>query len=435
MEYFLNDEFIDPETLIDNVIKGYRFGDTIVPYDDSDVPKNGRKSLVCTGFIKKEDFTELYLAGTGIWAVVAQKGYPVAANMLTSLVAAMRKTNVAMIARYAYSGTSAPKMMILFPNDMNKKYPEHNSLLMYELFFKQNHIKTQFPVLFTKKTEPSAEQYEVIDKLIDSMDLMKAAPIDHEIEPTQKSREAFKKLLDPALQHMYRAIANRAINPKDPVLAVDKDLMDMLYPPRYVQEQAKPHIEKAKELFELEVVKKSTKNALFEKLQSHGLNSADDVTSMGGAGDTTANIIEVGTATPAEDFAELMNRGERFPALAAQLQKVIVNIVFQSVEVPEEKISKALLIYREFAKTKGPFRYNEWIEGFKEQLLERSKVDVWHKIIVAEQYGLITAGESEISTVTDAEAAEFYQIGGGNANNSVAAGGDDGDIDDLFDDM
>lgn len=435
MEYFLNDEYIRPEDLIDNLIKGYQFGDTIVPYDDADTQKSGRKSFVCTGFIKRKEFSDLYLAGTGIWAVVPQKGCSASANMLGALVSAMRKTGVAMIVRYTYSAAASPKMMVLFPNDMNKKHPQHNSLLMYELFYKQNHIKANVPSFATKSTEPSAEQYEVVDKLIDSMNLMKATA-DDDAEPSKKSREAFKKLLDPALQHMYRAIANRAINPKDPVLAVDKDLMDMLYPPRHLQEQAKPHIEKAKELFKLEAVKKSTKNALYEKLQAHGLNALGNAEAMGdGGGDSTVTIIEVGTASPAEDFAELMNRGERFLTLIGQIQKVINNIVFQSVEIPEEKISKALLIYREFAKTKGPFRYNEWIEEFKKQLLDRGKVDVWQKIIVAEGYGLITSAESEISTVTDNEAKDFYQVADNNANSLGAAGGDDGDIDDLFDDM
>lgn len=433
MEHFLNDEFIEPESLVENVIKGYRFGDAIVPYEETDDPKTGRKSLVCIGFTKKVEFSELYLAGTGIWAVVPQKGYQVSANMLTALVAAMRKTGVAMIARYTYSASSAPKMMILFSNDMNKKHPEHNSLLMYELFFKQNYIKVEFPSFRTKNTEPSAEQYEVMDKFIDSMDLMKTTAGD-DVEQSHKSHEAFKKLLDPALQHMYRAIANRAINPKDPVLAVDKDLKDLLYPPSRLQERAKPHIERAKELFPLEVAKKSTKCALFEKLQSHGLNAQDNIALMDGAGDSTDNIIEIGTASPAEDFAELMNRGERFPTLAAQIQKVIMSIVFQSVEMPEEKVSKALLIYREFAKDKGPFRYNEWIESFKAQLLERGKVDVWQKIIVAERYGLITAAESEISTVTDSEAAQFYQIAVDNTD-KMDDEEDDSDIDDLLADM
>lgn len=421
MEYFLNDEYIEPATLIENLIKGYRFGDTIVPYDDSDAPKNGRKSMVCTGFIKREQWSDLYLAGTGIWAVVPQKGCSASANMLAALTMAMRKANYALIVRYAYSASAAPKMMILFPNDMNEMHPEHNSLLMYELIYKQNYINVPFPMFFTKKTEPSAEQYEVIDNLIDSMDL--------------ESSDGFKKLLDPALHHMYRAIANRAINPKDPVLAVDKDLVDMLYPPCDLQEKVKPHIEKMKELFELELVKKSTKNALFEKLQNPGLDASGNVGSLIDGGDTTMNIIEIGTATPAEDFAELFNRGERFPILTAQIQKVIVNIVFQSVEIPEEKISKALMIYRELAKTKGPFRYNEWIEEFKMKLLERDKIDVWQKIIVAEHYGLITATESEISTVTDGEAEVFYRVSDKNDNNSTAAVGDDKNIDDLFDDM
>lgn len=431
MNYFLNDVLLPPDQLIDNLMKGYRFGETVVPYDDSSPITASRRSFSCIGFIKKEQFTELYLAGTGIWAVVPQKGSTASANILTALVLAMRKTNVAMVARYTYGANTAPKIMILFPNDLNEKLSKHNSLLMYELVFKQYHVKVQFPILFPEKTKPSAEQYDVIDKLIDSMNLMTATATTHdEAEPSQKSCEAFKKLLNPALQHMYRAIANRAINPKDRVLAVDKDLMDMLHPPLTVQERAKPHIEKVKELFELEVVKKTTKNALYEKLQSRGLHVANDADAL----DADATIVTaIGTTTPAEDFAELMNRGERFLTLVDAMQEVIGQIVFQSVELPEEKISKALLIYREFAKDKGPFRYNEWIEQFKAQLLDRGKMDAW-QIILNERYGLITATESEISTVTDDEAKQFYDVAD-DANTAMDANENAGDLDAMFDDM
>lgn len=309
-------------------------------------------------------------------------------------------------------------MMALFPNDMNRTHPKHNSLLMHELFFKQNHMRIRFPALCTKKTKPSAEQYQVIDNFIDSMDL--------------ESCEAFERLHDPALQRLYQAMENRALNPQDPLIGINDEVRDMLNTPRHMQEQAEPLIEKAKKLFKLEAIEKTTKNDLLERLRKI---KSGDVRPMDLACDVTMDITEVGSAAPAQDFAELLSRGEQLCTLIPQIQKVINNITFQSVEVPEGKISSALRVYRSALKAEGPFRYNEWIETFKAQLLERGKIDVWQKIIVAGRYGLITAAESETSTVTDSEAEEFYRITGDTANSSAVADGEDGDIDDLFDDL
>lgn len=437
-EHYKNDELLDPEQLVGNVLKAHKFGGAIVPFDVSEQPTSGKKSLACIGFTKQALISDLHLAGTGIWAVVAQKGCPASAKMMAALTMAMRKLKLAMIARYKYGATAAPKMMVMFPNDMNQKHPMHNSLLMYELFYRENFLKVKIPRLCEKNTKPSAEQNQVIGDLIGSMDLMNAKHC-NEMEPSQtSSTEAFKRLLNPSLQHMHRAIANRALNPKDPVLAVDKDLMDMLNPPPNLQEQAKPHIEKAKELFQLEVVKKKSGiQAFLEKCQNVALNPSDDLSAnvSAGTGDGTPALIEIGTKTPAEDFAELLERGERFTVLATQLQKVIFHNTFNVVQINEEKLSKSLLIYREFAKQKGPFHYNDWIELFKSRLLEREKIDVWEKIVVREGYGLITSAHSNMSSITAKEAQEFYQIGGNNAINLAEAGGDDEDSDDLFNDM
>lgn len=62
----------------------------------------------------------------------------------------------------------------------------------------------QFPSLKRSKDKPSQEQYEAVEQIIDSMDLMNA--YDHE-----GCNEAFahKKLLNPTIQYTYRSIAHR----------------------------------------------------------------------------------------------------------------------------------------------------------------------------------------------------------------------------------
>ncbi len=62
-----------------------------------------------------------------------------------------------------------------------------------------------FPGLKTSKDTPSQEQYEAVENLIDSMDLMEAFDGDGDCN------EAFahKKLLNPTIQYTYRALAHR----------------------------------------------------------------------------------------------------------------------------------------------------------------------------------------------------------------------------------
>lgn len=64
----------------------------------------------------------------------------------------------------------------------------------------------EFPALTTSKDTPSQEQYEAVEKMIDSMDLMNAYDHDGDLY-----NEAFvhKKLLNPTVQYTYRALAHR----------------------------------------------------------------------------------------------------------------------------------------------------------------------------------------------------------------------------------
>lgn len=406
------------------------YGQTTVSFQNVEKPSTGGKGLACIGFAIASKIRDEYLSGECIWAVVSQKGFPASAKLFTALVAAMRKQKLVLIARYTYRADLAPKMMVLFPNTKHEN-PEHNSLLMYELFYKDNFVDISFPSLRTKKTTPTAEQYDAMDKFIDSMDLMGGDKDDAE------QTELFKKLIDPAQQHMYRAIAHRSFNPTDSVLKADKDLMDMLTTPK--KAEAEPHVQKIKELFPLQVIQVSSKAAFYKKLQESAQEGekqqplvTDDLNSSG------RDLSKIGTVTPAEDFAELLHRGERFNTLATQIQKVVDDFVFKSLVLFDQKIIVAVFAYREVAKQKAPYQYNEWIVEFKNKLVDREKLDLWQKLIVDESLGLITAEESEMSTVTNDEANKFYQIDVSKVSDRPADDfmeDDDDDMNELLNDM
>lgn len=391
--------------------------------------------MKCIGFTNQENVRDVYLNGTGVWAIVATKDSSVSDAMLSALVKIMRDSGLALICRYVYNAVSRPKMMALFPNDTLPNSPGHNSLLMHELIYKDNMIQMMLPTLQVKKTEPSVEQLAVIDQLIDAMDLMDVKINDTTDGEDNERGEAFKKLLNPALQHTYRRIAHRALHPKEPLIAPGDDLMAMLNIPQTIQAAIKPHVNKAKDLFKLEAIERDTvsrKYIAFNKIKSLTNDSQNAATVPIGSHENDETLVEVGTVTPAEDFDELLRRGEPVATVTGQIQRVIQSLVFQSVMLAEEKVLQALIMYRERAKMLATSRYNEWIVDFKKMLLQRRKMDVWEKIIVGEKMGLITNTESESSTITDEDAERFYRDAEQGAAEPIEQLANDDDDNDLF---
>lgn len=359
------------------------YGGTPQPFVDV-VFDNGGKGLRCIGFTKASNIKTEHLEGSSTRMVVPQKGAESSAKRFSALLAAMRNLGLAIVARYTYSNASAPKVMALFPHD-------DKSMLMHELFYKDNIILMSFPPLETRKFTPTDAQDAFMDKFMDAMDLSGDTQYDH--------------LMDPGVQHLYRVLAHRAINPNDPIPSVDEDLLALITPP-------KPKgidIDEMKTLFPLEPIKLTTKEKLLKNIQNAGDEVVDeDELAANLNANHSIDITRVGTIRPAEDFAFLFNGGEALDKLAVQIQDVIVQLATKSMVSMDDKIHQALLVYRETAKQKAPFKYNEWIVKFKDLLKEREKVQLW-ELIVKECLGLITTRESELSTITDENAAAFYK--------------------------
>lgn len=191
-----------------DLIKGYMYGKTPVAYDSSlgMNSNDSRKGLICIGFTQQSAIKDECLAGTGTWAVVSQSGFAVSEKKFVAMVAVMRETKMALVARYVYRNGTKPKIMAMFPVESRIPYKHDASLTMVELLFAENHISVSFQSLKSKKTEVTQEQYDAVDALINSMDLMNAFH-----DESDNSTEAFahNKVLNPTLQYTYRVITQR----------------------------------------------------------------------------------------------------------------------------------------------------------------------------------------------------------------------------------
>uniref|UniRef100_A0A1Q3EZ12 Putative dna-binding subunit of a dna-dependent protein kinase ku80 autoantigen n=1 Tax=Culex tarsalis TaxID=7177 RepID=A0A1Q3EZ12_CULTA len=435
-DHFKNDKLYEPD--YENIIKGYMYGSTVVPYDsqmDFDY-KSGEQCLACLGFTAAGNILEEYLCGTGTHVVVAKKDCTASEAKLTALIKAMLEMDVVMIATKVYRRDTKPKINVLMPT-FRRRFP---CLTMLELVFQEEVALLKFPPLLSNKHKPTDAQYEAVEKLIDAMDLMDG--LDEDTGP--KEAFALHKTLNPIHQHVYRTVAHRAIHPKAPLPAMDEELRQLVDVPPKIRERSKDVLEDIKTLFPLKEVKVNARLKWLQKTAKINVQSDGEVAgSSSQPNDGTAEetlddhrtVVEVGTVTPAEDFALLLKRGEKFATVCTQIQNVISDLVFKSMTVQTEKVAMAIMIYREEAKLLGPYRYNEWIGEFKKSLLSRNKQEFWEQIVVQERFGLIGTVESEMSTITANEVEEFYNIGVTSKVGNAEDNADYVDADDLFANM
>ncbi|XP_053676076.1 X-ray repair cross-complementing protein 5-like [Anopheles nili] len=406
-EHFLNDKPIDVS--MDDIIAGYMYGSTVVPYDCGvDIEyKSGEARLACLGFTASKNVQEEYLSGQGTHVVVAKKGCTASKHKLAALIRAMMEMDVIMITTKVYRKDTKPRLNAMIPS-----YKQQSPcLVMIELIFKDELCELKFPSLLKAKTRPTEEQYNAIDKLIDSMSLT-----DEIDDSNGESREAFalNNTFNPTLQHVYRSVAHRALYPKHALPLISSDLRELTEVPKKVADRSKDALETVQRLFELKEVKQNTRNNWLQRVDKINMGDAASNSNTQDSGlslddDTTRRrVVSVGTVTPAEDFDILLRQGEKFATVATQMQNIIFELLFTSMRPPGDKVIAALMMYRGEAQKLGPYRYNEWIEEFKTILLARGKEEFWEKVIVGEKLGLIDAQESDMSTVNMEQAVSFY---------------------------
>lgn len=432
-EYTRNGIMVKEEELEDT-IKGYMYGSKMVPYDSTlkwDY-ETGAKSLICVGFTEEQYLLDEYFLGTNTNVVVPSVTCATSQKMLSTLVAVMMDMGVVMIARRVRQAKASPKMMALIP----QIHPTLNSpfFTMIELIFSENKLDFHFPNLHTNKSALSGDQIEAVDQLIDAMDLMAATQDD----PPQEAFSA-QKTLNPSVQFTYRAIAHRAMHPNEPLPKFSEDLAEMFEIPKPIQNKLDQPITKIRALFPLEVKVEDKKEKWLKKQRADPSTTTTDfmdVSTISSDSNNNRNISEIGTVSPMEDFDLLFRRGEKFSVLCGQMQAVLSDLVFKSTfgsSFQDEKISKALLFYREQAKIVGAHYYNDWMETFKSALLNRNKTEFWESVIVKENLGLIESNESETSSITAEEAQDFLKANSGKKVLPSAA--PEVEDDDLFDEM
>lgn len=420
--YHLNDEE-ETEVEEDDIVEGHRYGSDVIPISKEDKAnmdyKLPGKMLQVLGFTKSENVKRHQYVGRSVFVFVADPNDDHGGVAFSSIVNALYETNSVAIVRRGATARSQPRLGCLVPH-IKAKY---ESLLFFELPFAEDLRTYTFPsVTQNEKFQPSQDQLDAVDKLIDNMDLMGEKGDDGD-DDEEEDNEMLKpkETLNPVFQRLYQCLLHRALNSKDSIPEIDRMLQSSLNRPQAVTARSCQAVEDMKKLFNLEVIKKSEKGTtggnVFGVANQNGDAPANAPPADDNEGVTMADmaqgaVTEVGSVNPVSDFQKLVKGSDdaTFKRVCTQMQKRIHQLVLESFG--SQFFNKAFECLKslrtESCQRQEPGQFNQFLRDTKQKLKSTSKEAFWQKIC-QEKLSLISHAECSTSDVTAEDSKKFLQ--------------------------
>lgn len=227
----------------EDVEKAYNYGTSQCPVSLADLDSMKPVTTKCLrviGFTRRDRIPR-HFAIDGVDLIVPEPGNPVAATAISALVGALRETDRCIIARYVKRANSRPLLAMLTPYRMrpdegaqagageDEDATNFDALILNILpFLEDIRDFTFLPFDSEAKFEPSQEQLDAADALIDAFDLTRpeAAETAAGIAagagargPAVEHGEGYRptRTFHPSLQRFYQALQARALDPQAPL--------------------------------------------------------------------------------------------------------------------------------------------------------------------------------------------------------------------------
>lgn len=381
---------VNPETknVVDaslDLIKGYHYGQTIIPIDFSGSLNynSGPKSLTVYGFTQSEKLQWQIMNGDGLSYVFGRKGDKKAAYAVRCFVQCLKELNLVAIVRRVYNDGNAPRMFALMPVfDTN----DFICLSMAGICFKEEIKNMAFPHTDLKKFNCTDEQVDAFKNLIKTMDLTNAYN-DQEFD----DNEAFPvaETISPSAQYVLDCIAFRAMNPKVPLPPPRADIMALFKVPPLIENNVVDKVEKLKSLFILNKVEVKHK----KKQEMVTLENSDDTaksivstSNKAPCNDIskldislppmTKNVRNIETVNPISDYKFLLSLGKSLNALALEMSSAIESLINSNINEHKAKALEAMIFFRSEGVKNDPTYYNNWLKSFRMELYSQQRTDV-----------------------------------------------------------
>ncbi|KAI1003177.1 ATP-dependent DNA helicase II subunit 2 [Podosphaera aphanis] len=235
----------------ESLVKGYQYGRTIVPINESDqgiTDLETFQSFTIIGFIRYDGY-EKYLNMDESCITIALPVSEKAQMAMSSLVHALHELESYAVARIVPKNGNTPSILLLAPFI---EPLEMEALIDVPLPFAEDIRPYQFPpldkvitvsgvVLTEHRNLPSIDLASAMSDYVDAMDLSELGKDD---EGSPQEYMTVQETYNPALHHINYAISQRAMFPDRPVPAVSDELVKWSkIPPELVSKSA-PQLEK-----------------------------------------------------------------------------------------------------------------------------------------------------------------------------------------------
>lgn len=435
--YHRND---DAQTAVnsDEVIPGYKYGTTLVPFSDEDAQmqyhSNSPRSLSVLGFTKSCNVSHQRRAGDQVLVITAQEGHEAAAVALSSLIQALEELDMVAITRRIYNKNSNPTMGVLFP-DITTNY---ECLIWIPLPYQEDVRVYTFPPLQHIIEKLNDSEIQIMDDLISSMDLTCQEEDDEEVL-------APVGVLNPQLQHYFNTLTHRALHPNDPIPPPATHVLNILETPMSVCEARDKVASSLKTLFPTKKIVKAKRDSkdLFASTDGKSNKKAkkDGNETMSATDLTRSLVTHVTTATPVKDFLALLG-GEApdFNLICKQLADVVLQLIDGlgsgggSNAAMMTKVIDCLTTFRQESCSIDPSTYNKFLSSLKEVVTSMSLSDLWDHVKES-RLGMINSEENARSSVDRAAAEEFLKLEQQSQQPAPAPQVQNDDVEDLLDDM
>ncbi|VDM45986.1 unnamed protein product [Toxocara canis] len=215
----------------EDVIKGYTFGSTVVPFNDEDEKEYGWKResrcMKLLQFSKRSDILEHYLMDGGVYYCIPPANDQEGATAVSALVRAMLEEDSVALVRYVYNAASSPRIMALFPRTSRKGV---DMLMGILLPFYEDFRGLEFPPIDDDLYKPKAEQMRAVEALVDAMDLSKSYLDPETGEYGEDLRP--RNVPNPKLQRVCEAMKHRALHPGEELPEFKSHILNQLFEPR-----------------------------------------------------------------------------------------------------------------------------------------------------------------------------------------------------------
>ncbi|EHA53989.1 hypothetical protein MCOR27_006885 [Pyricularia oryzae] len=407
----------------DELARGYLYGRTAVPMPESEfniTKLETKKSFTIIGFIAWEKYERFLNMGESS-VIFASKFNEKDELAFSALVNALYETESYGVARLVAKDGKEPQLLLLMPHidtDIECLYdvplPFAEDIRYYQFPPLDKVVTLGGQTLTKHRLLPSDELEEAMSDYVDAMDISAAGGDDEEAQEYAPIEDTYS----PIIHRVNQAIRFRVVHPDKP-LGLDSEVLTRYsVPPRKVTSHAKDQIERLIKVAEVKKVPPKAKGKRQREVVKpiSGLD-VDALLNNSSNGSSKAKRAKISAENSVPEFKQMLASADKVETIenaTKQMGEVVTSFINTSMgDMNYDRAAENMRVMRdELVALEEPVFYNDFLKSLKTKIvsgeLNGDRREMWWRIKF-EKLGLITKKESEVSSVTEEEAVQFFK--------------------------